>query len=196
MKTYSGDSSYEELILRTKSLLERDRTMLLLKHGRSQMTFLTTFSGELCVMKCYLNDVINNEAEVLTYFQTHSANKSWYPKLFHQNTEKTTVTFGNNTFISHKTLYYEYIPGITATEIDTNSFAKEHLVEHLKDLHSMGFVHGDIKRDNIVCGSDGRWYLIDYEHCYSPNGPFPHTRYNTSFTDDKEALDIVLNSLS
>ena len=47
------------------------------------------------------------------------------------------------------------------------------LVECVRTLHSLGYVHADIKMDNILIGENNQVYLIDYgcaERYLLPNG--------------------------
>ncbi|MDD1826583.1 AarF/UbiB family protein [Photobacterium sp. ZSDE20] len=75
-------------------------------------------------------------------------------------------------FSSHKSdcLVLSYIDGQTLLEIQTNSQPTQPLLYHwlnalekvINQVHTLGFVHGDIKPSNIICNPQGKAQLIDF----------------------------------
>ena len=75
-------------------------------------------------------------------------------------------------FSSHQSdcLVLSYINDQTLLDIQTNSNTTQILLYHwlnalekvINQVHTLGFVHGDIKPSNIICGSQGQAQLIDY----------------------------------
>ena len=51
-------------------------------------------------------------------------------------------------------------PGIT--EIECKSIIKD-LMHKLSILHENGYIHRDIKAENIMANKNGEWYFIDYD---------------------------------
>ena len=37
-----------------------------------------------------------------------------------------------------------------------------------KDLHSVGFSHGDLQHGNIMVNSEGKLFLVDYDSMFVP----------------------------
>jgi serine/threonine protein kinase len=96
------------------------------------------------------------------------------------------------TFQDQKNLYMvmEYLPGGNLmthlirlgrfTEDQTRFFMAE-LVEAVHSIHKLGFIHRDIKPDNIVLTSDGHVKLIDFGLCkFEPNLLDDTSRYISS----------------
>lgn len=69
--------------------------------------------------------------------------------------------------------------------------------EHLKEIHRMGFVYGDIRVPNIIRTQNGRYLLIDYGRTFSKNVHtiFPPMQYIIDYDaiptheDDIDMLD-------
>ncbi|NVN83137.1 protein kinase family protein [Vibrio sp. Scap24] len=75
-------------------------------------------------------------------------------------------------FSSHQSdcLVLSYIDGQTLLDIQTNSKTTQPLLYRwltalekvINQVHTLGFVHGDIKPSNIICSPQGQARLIDY----------------------------------
>lgn len=68
----------------------------------------------------------------------------------------------------------EYVPGGTLVcwmdEVELISetvcrFYAAEIVQALSDLHAMGFIHGDIKPDNLLLDTSGHLKLADFGTC-------------------------------
>jgi len=160
-----------------------------------------TYDKKECIMKCYLEkDIESNEYQALEYFQKTSSRACSYPKPYAYDHTIRIVNIEGSDYIVYKTLFYEFIPGTSGTSV-TRDFdltrAKKDLFNHLNDLHSMGFVHGDIKRDNILRKNDGTFVLIDYGSCFNAsNNEYPNnTGYHLSFENDWEDLEVACHMM-
>lgn len=169
---------------------------ILLRKSHPFAVFKTTHNERECIMKCYLEkDIKSNEYQVLEHFQKASSKPHLYPKPYECDNTTRILNIEGSDHVVYKTLYYEFIPGTTGTDVTIEfnlTKAKEELFDHLKDLHSMGFVHGDIKRDNILRRSDGKFFLIDYGTCFNLSGDYPNnTGYKLYVENDLEDLEVA-----
>ena len=75
--------------------------------------------------------------------------------------------FGSNGFV------HAYIPGQTLLEYPKTSIANDffdQLVDLMRSVHERGISYIDAnKRDNVIVGTDGRPYLIDFQISWRPN---------------------------
>lgn len=150
---------------------------------------------------------LKQEAEFLysnTNFNTDSNKKDIWPNYC-------------DYFSSHKSdcLVLSYMNGKTLLEIQADSDLAECLPSHwistleatINQVHTLGFVHGDIKPSNIVFSPQGQAQLIDFgsvtkigtEHeqlrfeSYTPRYSRPHLV--TSKLDDWFALAVMLEEV-
>ena len=65
------------------------------------------------------------------------------------------------------------VPFVTGTHVPQNMEQLIQVAEHMKSLHSHGYVHGDIRLLNMVFGADGESQLIDFDF----GGREGHARY-------------------
>ena len=73
------------------------------------------------------------------------------------------------------TLAYTYVEGKASRSYDLKAFVG--VVEMLSKMHRYGFVHGDIRLNNMVFPEDGKSYLIDFDFV----GKNDSTSYAASF---------------
>ena len=76
-------------------------------------------------------------------------------------------SFGSNGFV------HAYIPGQTLLEYPKTSITDDffdQLVDLMRSVHERGISYVDTnKRDNVIVGTDGRPYLIDFQISWRPN---------------------------
>ena len=158
----------------------------------------TTFKGQYMnhpVVIKFFTDVSdqNNEYEVLDYLQKHSQKNHLFPKPYFQvefNSENLTISVGPenqsmNINDVYKVIVYEYLEGFTLceTNYDKNQVFSDIQIQ-LYELHRLGFVYADLKKDNIIKRPHGQYNLIDFGRTFSLNDQkFPPMEY---MIDDNE----------
>ena len=73
--------------------------------------------------------------------------------------------------------YYTYIPGVHMA-FAYKKFAG--VVRVLAKMHQHGFVHGDIRRENMVFQEDGASFLIDFDFVGKDTSARYPTTYNST----------------
>jgi serine/threonine protein kinase len=145
------------------------------------ITFKGEYLGHPVIIKFFteVSDQ-NNEYEVLDYLQKHSASKELFPKTYLQvNMDYSSLTLfvGENQQSMtieeiYKVIVYEYIEG---TDISLSSYNQQQAIIdvglQLSELHRLGFVHGDVKINNIIQTNKETYYLIDYGRTFSVSDP-------------------------
>lgn len=96
------------------------------------------------------------EAEVLS-----CNGQAWGPRLYDRHTQ-----------IKYPFFVREYSVGVAFAQLGKNVARKQQLMwladvaQALSSLHAGGWVHGDIKPANIICGSHGKARLVDFGSAY------------------------------
>ena len=83
-----------------------------------------------------------------------------------------------------KVLNYDYIVG---DHIPLNLTHFVGVIKALHIVHTKGFVHGDVRSENIIYGTDGKGYLIDFDFAKKERQHYPAS-YNNLVERHKDAV--------
>jgi len=165
-------------------------------------TFFGFYNGRKVVVKFFTDKSdANNETEVMQYFKEHSSIPELYPTPYfswegYEGDYAITIDgVAHVMFDVFRVICYEYLEGEQLTlesalkmEVGVPEEVARALLaarvmhdvsEHLADIHSMGFVFGDLHFGNIILSSGlGLYILIDYGRVFSVSNPaFPPMEY-------------------
>ena len=139
----------------------------------------TTFKGfyedKPCMVKFFSNEKSdqNNETEIMQYLKQHSKLSMLYPTVYF------SILLGESKDYSirckksghliknvYRIICYEYIEPETPV-FDFQQCSKD-ITLQLTDLHSHGFVYGDVRVGNIIFSKPfGKYQLIDFGRSFS-----------------------------
>lgn len=173
--------------LKDVRLLTDNRSVPIMFSGNRSVVFKAAYKERIVAIKCYENNseqFVTGLIESCQYFSTLNSplvNKSEiYPQelvIYDElNGEHIELTVEMYDWIDGRTIGYELCEAAYLNDQPRLNFIIDGFIKTAIKLLESNFAHGDIKADNIIITTEGKFLLIDLNNAYIPTFHYSPSR--------------------